>query len=117
MLCGGLGGQVGKSGSRSFVVQWNNVYFSNNTAADGSLTFQIRLNEKDGTIDLLYKTVTPGSGRESRPGEATIAVEDEDGTGRVARHPYQLRPLQRGHGYASRPDPDRWEERLLNQSE
>ena len=31
----------------------------------------------DGTIDLLYKTVAPGSGREARPAEATIAVEDE----------------------------------------
>lgn len=68
---------VGKPGSRSFVVQWNNVYFGNNTPADGSLTFQVRLNEKDDTIDLLYQTVTPGNGRDGRPKEATIGVEDE----------------------------------------
>jgi len=70
-------GTVGAAPSRAFVVQWNNAFYNEQTGPDGSLTFQVRFNEADDTIDLLYETVTPGAGRADRPANATIGVENE----------------------------------------
>ncbi|MFO0627591.1 MAG: hypothetical protein U0325_18430 [Polyangiales bacterium] len=53
-LCVAYAGSVG---SRSFIVQWNNVtYYATSSAV---LSFQVRLNEAGNTIDFLYNTMGP----------------------------------------------------------
>ena len=49
-------GTTGTTGSRTFIVQWNSANYYSTTA--GNLTFQVRLNESNNSIEFLYNNLS-----------------------------------------------------------
>lgn len=61
---------VGRAGARSFIVQWQRVPFASYTT-DTELTFQVRLNEADNSIEYVYGPLIPGNIDAIRRGRAS----------------------------------------------
>ncbi|MHB8873382.1 MAG: MopE-related protein [Myxococcaceae bacterium] len=75
---------IGVAGSRRFAVEWRNARFYAGSLAT-FLTFEVVLNEADGTIDFFYPTLTGGTAAESTRASgdgSTIGLEND--TGQVA---------------------------------
>ncbi len=71
---------LGSAGSRVFVVQWNKAGFLSYSGSE--LTFQVRLHERDGSIEYLYGPMLGGSASASRVSgdSATLGLQSEDRT-------------------------------------
>lgn len=76
---------TGAAGSRTFVVEWQNVAFTTATALQGNLTFEVQLHEADGSIDIVYQSLEAGDGNESRMSQITVGIENEADLG--SSHP------------------------------
>jgi len=69
---------VGSAPNRSFIVQYKNADFYNNSNAD--LNFEVIISETDGSITLQYQSMTSIQAGRGGGNSATIGIENAGGT-------------------------------------